>query len=109
MDDSEQEDFILFYGWWTNEIKFNRENFQCYAQNFSCSFKHYSSKLSQRKPILTGLYNSSEFYVDLNSGAILEKDCLDSLKGSRLTNAIVPKIYHIVKLSDENSHRSKLP
>ena len=61
MDDREQEDFILFYGWWMNEIKFNREDFQSYAQDSSCSFEHYSSKLSQRKPILTGLYHSLAF------------------------------------------------
>ena len=41
MDDREQEDFILLYGWWTNEIEFNRENFQCYARELSYSLEHY--------------------------------------------------------------------
>ena len=57
-----------------------------YAQDSSCSFEHYSSKLSRRKPIFTGLYHPLEFLVDLDFGVILEKDCLDSLNVSRLTN-----------------------
>ena len=41
--DREQEDLILFDRWWTNEIKFNKENSQSYAQDSACSFEHYSS------------------------------------------------------------------
>ena len=83
--------FILFSGWWTNEIKFHRENFKCYAQDSSCSFEHYTSKLSQRKPILTGLYHPLEFSVDLDCGVILEKDCLERLNVSRLKNGSCAK------------------
>ena len=38
VDDREQEDFIIFYGWWTNEIKFKREKSQSYAQDSAGSF-----------------------------------------------------------------------
>ena len=83
MDDHQQEDFIL---WMVDkQIKFNRANVKSYLQEFSCSFEHYSSKLSRRKPIFTGLYHPLEFWVDLESGAILEKDCLDSMNVPRLT------------------------
>ena len=34
MDDRQLEDFILFYGWWTKEIKFNKENNNSYVQDF---------------------------------------------------------------------------